>query len=128
MKLTYTILYVDNVHESVDFYTKAFGLKHKFTHEGGDYAEMETGSVTLAFCGHGLASQIVKTNYLKASHAKQIGSQISFYAENIQEAYENALKLGAKSIAAPEIKPWGWESAIVLDIDGHFVEFARELK
>ena len=60
MKLTYTILYVEDVHKSVEFYKKAFGLKHKFTHEGGDYAEMDTEGVTLAFCGHTLAGQIVK--------------------------------------------------------------------
>ena len=127
MKLTYTILYVNDVHKSVDFYKKAFAVKHKFTHEGGDYAEMDTGSVTLAFCGHQLASQIVKKNYQKATPTTQIGSQISFYADDVKSAYENAIQQGAKPIAPPEIKPWGWENAMVLDIDGHFVEFAKEI-
>lgn len=31
-------------------------------------------------------------------------------------------------VAEPEVKPWGWENAMVLDIDGHFVEFTREIK
>lgn len=128
MKLTYTILYVENVHNSVNFYQKAFGLKHKFTHEGGDYAEMDTGAVTLAFCGHTLAAQIVRGKYQKATHTNQIGSQISFYAEDIRYAYQEAIKAGAKPVAEPEVKPWGWENAMVLDLDGHFVEFAREIK
>lgn len=128
MKLTYTIFYVESVHKSVEFYQKAFGLKHKFTHEGGDYAEMDTGEVTLAFCGHGLAAQIVRRPYQKASPSNQIGSQISFYTENVLQAFEEAIKAGAKPVAEPEIKPWGWENAMVLDIDGHFVEFAREIK
>jgi lactoylglutathione lyase len=128
MKLTYTILYVDNVHKSVEFYQKAFGLKHKFTHEGGDYAEMDTGEVTLAFCGHALAAQVVKRAYLKATQSTQIGSQISLYADNVRSAYDEAIKAGASPVAGPEIKPWGWENAMVLDIDGHFVEFAREIK
>lgn len=128
MQLTYTILYVNGVSKSVEFYKSAFGLKHKFTHEGGDYAEMDTGSVTLAFCGHSLASQIVKRDYTKASQRHQIGSQISFYADNVATAYASALKAGAQGVAEPEVKPWGWENAMVLDIDGHFVEFAREIK
>lgn len=128
MRLTYTILYVENVHKSVEFYQKAFGLKHKFTHEGGDYAEMDTGAVTLAFCGHTLAAQIVKRSYQRATPSTQIGSQISLYADNVRSAYEEAIKAGAKAVAEPEVKPWGWENAIVLDIDGHFVEFAREIK
>lgn len=128
MKLTYTILYVNNVHKSVEFYKNAFGLKHKFTHESGEYAEMDTGSVTLAFCGHALANQIVKKDYHKASPSSQIGSQISFYADDVKSAYQAALKAGAKSVAEPELKPWGWENAMVLDIDGHFVEFAKEIK
>ena len=128
MKLTYTILYVENVHKSVDFYQRAFGLKHRFTHEGGDYAEMDTGSVTLAFCGHTLAGQIVKRSYQKATPTIQIGSQISLYSDDVGSAYSEAIKAGAQPVAAPEVKPWGWENAMVLDIDGHFVEFAREIK
>lgn len=127
MKLTYTILYVENVQKSIDFYQQAFGLKLRFIHEGGDYAEMETGSVTLAFCSHTLASQIVKRSYQKATQSTQIGSQISLYAEDVSSAYSESIKAGAIPIAEPEVKPWGWENAMVLDIDGHFVEFAGEI-
>lgn len=128
MKLTYTILYVNDVNKSVEFYKNAFGLTHKFTHEGGDYAEMDTGSVTLAFCAHNLAGQIVKRDYIHASQSSQIGSQISFYADDVKSAFLAAVKSGAKAVAEPEVKPWGWENAMVLDIDGHFVEFAKEIK
>lgn len=127
MKLSYTILYVTDVKKSVEFYQRAFNLKHKFTHESGDYAEMDTGAVTLAFCGHKLADQIVKKPYIKANQEHLIGSQISFEPYNLKAAYEAALHNGAKSLVAPEVKPWGWESAIVLDPDGHIVELAKEL-
>lgn len=55
MKLSYSILYVEDIQRTIKFYQEAFGLKHKFTHESGDYAEMNTGETTLAFCSHGLA-------------------------------------------------------------------------
>ncbi|MCL9682742.1 VOC family protein [Legionella maioricensis] len=128
MKLTYTILYVNNVNDSVEFYQNAFGIKNRFIHESGDYAEMDTGEVTLAFCAHNLAKDIIKQKYLKASQKQLIGSQISFEPHNLKEAYETALENGAKSIIPPEVKPWGWESAILLDLDGHIVEIAKELE
>jgi lactoylglutathione lyase len=128
MKLSYTILYVANVEKTVEFYRDVIGLKHKFTHESGDYAEMDTGAVTLAFCAHNLANQILKKDYTRASQSHLIGSQISFEPENLKDSYERALKKGAKSIAAPEVKPWGWENAIVMDPDGHIVELAKEIK
>src|SRR6185437_13213072 len=101
MKLTYVILYVNNVTDSVAFYQKAFGIKHRFIHESGDYAEMDTGEVTIAFCAHNLAKDILKQNYLKAAQGQLIGSQISFEPHNLKEAYETALENGAKSITAP---------------------------
>lgn len=127
MKLTYTILYVNNVADSVAFYQKAFGINNRFIHESGDYAEMDTGEVTLAFCAHNLAKDIVKQHYVKASQGQLIGSQISFEPEHLEEAYELALENGAKSIMPPEIKPWGWKSAILMDLDGHIVELAKEM-
>jgi len=127
MRLTYTILYVNDVKKSIEFYQKAFGLQHRFTHESGDYAEMETGAVTLAFCSHSLANQILKRPYINASQKNLIGAQISFEPANLKLAYETALMNNAQSLVPPEVKPWGWESAILLDPDGHIVELAKEI-
>lgn len=55
MKLGYVILYVANVPATVDFYEKAFGLQHRFLHESGQYAEMETGATALAFAAEEMA-------------------------------------------------------------------------
>lgn len=49
MKLGYVILYVADVGQTVDFYEAAFGLKRRFVHESGQYAELETGATALAF-------------------------------------------------------------------------------
>lgn len=49
MIFRYTILYVDDVPSSLDFYERAFGLKRGFMHEGGDYGELITGETKLAF-------------------------------------------------------------------------------
>ncbi|MEO1523627.1 MAG: VOC family protein, partial [Cyanobacteria bacterium J06633_2] len=49
MKLKYTILYVENVSATLNFYEQSFGLQTKMLHESGDYGELDTGETTLAF-------------------------------------------------------------------------------
>lgn len=128
MKLSYSILYVENIEKTVKFYQEAFGLKHKFTHEGGDYAEMETGETTLAFCCHELAHSILKTSYTKSSlQDVPIGSQITLAPDDVKKAYQKAIASGAVSISEPQVKPWNFEVAIVRDSDGHIVELAKNL-
>ncbi len=128
MKLSYVILYVNSVQDSTEFYSSALSLEHKFTHESGDYAEMVTGETVLAFCNHKLANDILKQDYVKASLSEiPLGSQITFAPGNVENAYHKAIDAGAKSVAAPEIKPWNFEVAIVQDCDGHIIEFAKNL-
>ena len=128
MKLSYVILYVKDVEASVTFYKQAFGLGHKFTHEGGDYAEMDTGETTLAFCNHNLAESLFNGNYEQTSLKDKVSvSQITLAPEDIKQAYKKALQAGAVSISEPQIKPWNFEVASVRDIDGHAVELAKNL-
>ncbi len=47
MKLGYTLLYVDNVEETMTFYSNAFGLEESFLHESKAYGEMKTGETKL---------------------------------------------------------------------------------
>jgi catechol 2,3-dioxygenase-like lactoylglutathione lyase family enzyme len=51
MQLGYTILYVADVLGTLAFYEAAFGLSRRFVHESDRYAELDTGSTTLAFVG-----------------------------------------------------------------------------
>ncbi len=39
----YTLIYVDDVVKTMNFYEKAFGLEAGFLHESKDYGEMKTG-------------------------------------------------------------------------------------
>ena len=128
MKLIYSILYVNDVERSVNFYEDAFGLKRRFLHESGQYAEMETGDTTLAFSGTSLAQSIVPTGYRENSrHEKPAGFQIALCPDDVGAAFLKALKAGAEKVSSPEVKPWGWESAVVRDLDGILVELAREV-
>ncbi len=48
MLFRYTILYVDDVVGTLEFYEKAFAFERGFLHETGDYGEIVTGSTKLA--------------------------------------------------------------------------------
>ena len=43
MILRYTIMYVENVEQTLSFYERAFGLERGMVHESGDYGELVTG-------------------------------------------------------------------------------------
>ena len=49
MKYAYTILYVEKVLETIQFYEKAFGFKQKFITDEKDYGELISGETTIAF-------------------------------------------------------------------------------
>lgn len=127
MKMGYVTLYVEDIPAAVDFYRKVLDLELHFMHESGHYAEMKTGETVLAFSHHKLAESLVPQGYQKATHSEPLGMQLGFEVKNVQEIYEKALAYGARDITPPEIKPWGFESAMVQDCSGHLIEFCREL-
>ena len=129
MKLSYVNLYVSDVQQSIAFYERAFGLTLRFLHEGGHYAEMETGTTTLAFCQHELAQDLHPGLYEKSTANKApLGAQISFEPEDVTTAYNVAVAAGAFPYSKPEWMPWGWESAFVRDKDGFLVELCKKVE
>ena len=67
MKLSYTIIYVDNAVKATEFYEKAFGLKTKFLHESNMYAEMDTGDTTLSFASNEMLKMNLGIEALKGT-------------------------------------------------------------
>ena len=66
MNFSYTIICVENVQETVDFYAKAFELEIGFLHESKQYAPIKTGATKLSFASNSLAeyneSDIIPNN------------------------------------------------------------------
>lgn len=126
MKLAYTILYVQDVHTSVAFYRDAFGLEVGFVHESGDYAQMETGSTSLAFSSHKLMTELQK-NPSRPDPAHPC-SEIAFTTPDVAAALKQALAAGAKVVQEPEEMPWGQTVAYVSDPDGFLVEICTPIQ
>ncbi len=120
MQLAYTILYVDDVRQSVAFYERAFALTPRFVHEGGDYGEMATGSTTLAFSSRSLMRQLGKHPQKASADAPCF--EVAFTTADVPLALERAVSAGAKLVQSPQQMPWGQTVAYVSDLDGFLVE------
>ena len=123
MKFGYTIIYVEDVSATLEFFETAFGLIRKFLHESGDYGELSTGETGLAFASFGQAKSNFPDGVSRLTESKQIpGFEIALVTENVQAAVEQAVKAGAKLIVPPEAKPWGQTVAYVQTPDAILVE------
>jgi lactoylglutathione lyase len=125
LRLGYTVFYVADVGKTVAFYTEAFGLRMRYMHPSGQYAEMETGETLLAFSGEALvrSSLLGEMNYHRnRPDGEPIGAQPAFIVDDLTEAIERALAAGAVLVTKPDAKPWGQTVAFVRDINGVLVE------
>ncbi|BDQ33473.1 VOC family protein [Pseudodesulfovibrio portus] len=120
MRFRYTILYVENVAETLEFYEHAFGLKTAFLHEGGDYGELGTGATALAFCSLSLLRRIGKTPAAPEPHRPCF--EIAFETEDVAGAMEKAVAAGATVVQEAEEMAWGQTTAYVSDMNGFLVE------
>lgn len=123
MKLGYTIIYVENVDTTVEFYEKAFGLKRRFVHESRQYAEMETGATVLAFTGDQLAAENVVKDFTKNQpDANPAAFEIAFTSDDVEADFAKAVNAGATVLKKPVVKPWGQTVGYVRDLNGVIVE------
>jgi lactoylglutathione lyase len=123
MQFGYTILYVRDVAASLELYERAFGQRRRFVHETGEYAELDTGTTTLALASHELAA----ANLGDAFQPAETGAsafEVCFVTDDVGAAYERAVREGAVPVTGPEKRPWGQDVAYVRDADGNLIELA----
>ena len=77
-----TVLYVDDVAATVDFYRRAFGLELRFSDESLGFAELATGGSTLAIAETGFVSKDGDDRVLRAHRTISIRSISSTKTSN----------------------------------------------
>ena len=125
MKFGYSILYVDDVASTLDFYGKAFGLATRYMHESGSYGELETGATALAFVSHTLLRQIGKTPQAPVLDAPT--GEIALVTDDVAAAVARAIDAGARLVQEAKAMPWGQTIAYVGDLNGFLVELCTPI-
>lgn len=126
MKFGYTILYVKNVEETLEFYQQAFGFARKMLHGSGGYGELETGDTTLGFADFAGMRELGKSP--AAANANAPSFELAFTTENVAEAVKKAVAAGAELMSEPADMPWGQTIAYVADLNGFLVEICTPIQ
>lgn len=128
IKFAYTILYVQDVAKTIEFYEQAFGFTRKFISPDNSYGELLVGETTLSFAATTLAKSNLKDGFLESSLAnKPFGIEIGFTTTNVDETLLKAVAAGATLVEQPKTKPWGQVVAYVRDLDGFLIEICTPM-
>ncbi|MFG0253640.1 MAG: VOC family protein [Rhodopirellula sp. JB053] len=125
MKFRYTILYVDNVADTLDFYCRAFGAEQKMLHESGEYGELATGETVLSFSSKKLMTDLGKNPGVVEASAPIF--EIAFETDDVPVALQKAIGAGAILVQDVEVMPWGQTICYVQDINGFLVEICTPI-
>jgi lactoylglutathione lyase len=127
MKFGYTILYVEDLMKTVEFYERAFGINRAEIHDG-QYAEMITGATKLAFAPRVSAAKLVGVPFQATGIERDPPPvEIGFVTDDVQAAFDKAIGAGAVRVKGPEKKPWGQVVAYVRDNNGFLVEICTPM-
>ncbi len=129
MKYAYTILYVENIIETIEFYERAFGFSRKFITPEKDYGELISGETTIAFASIALGNSNFKNGFEKITKAKKpFGVELAFTTEHIESDFQKAMNAGATEFEPLVEKPWGQKVGYVLDNNGFLIEICTPIK
>jgi len=129
MKYGYTIIYVKNVEETIEFYEKAFGFQRKFITPEKDYGELISGETTISFA----SIELGKANFKKGfeplqNTGKPIGVEMAFVTDAIETDFQKALEAGALVYENIVEKPWGQKVGYLRDNNGFLIEICTPIK
>ncbi len=126
MIFRYTILYVDDVSTTLDFFERAFDFERGFLHESGDYGELSTGETKLAFSSTELMRQLKKNPSAPKREAPIF--EIAFETDDVKSALKKALDAGASLVQDIRDEPWGQTTSYVSDPNGYLIEICSAVR
>ena len=119
MKFGYTIIFVEDIAKTVEFYQNAFGLEAQAVTP--NFAQMKTGETSIAFGAnsnerHELAGKLEYRD--NKPDQDPVGIQLSFTSEDVYSDFAKAVAAGATPVIEPNVKPWGQTVSRVRDLNG----------
>ncbi|KAB2073749.1 hypothetical protein ES319_A07G105600v1 [Gossypium barbadense] len=111
----YTVVYVENVAKSVDFYAKASGYNVRRLDESHRCGELESGQTTIAFTPkyQHETDKLTGAVQVPRSDSERTPMELCFVYSHVDTAYKRAV-----AVSQPEKKEWGQRVDYVRDIDG----------
>lgn len=111
-------LTVTGANEAIDFYKKAFGAQELYRMPGPNgkimHAELKIGESMLM-----ISEEMKEMGCTSPTTLKGSPVSIFMYVENVDKAFEQAIKAGAKAEKQPENMFWGDKYGSFVDPYGH---------
>uniref|UniRef100_A0ACD5YQB5 Uncharacterized protein n=1 Tax=Avena sativa TaxID=4498 RepID=A0ACD5YQB5_AVESA len=128
--LAYIVVYVKYVPVAADFYAAAFGYTVRRVDDSKKWAELDTGSTTIAFTPlHQRETDALTGEVQLPKSPRERGPvEICFDYPDVDAAYRRAVENGAEPVSAPEQKNWGQKVGYVRDVDGIIVRIGRHVR
>lgn len=116
-----TVIYVDDLPGTIDFYRRALGLEPRFYDEAAGFAELGAeGAIALA--AHRAGELMMPGAYNQ--HSKRVSAvEIAFYTGDVPAAFDRAVAAGALALTAPRVMPWGQTVAYAQSPEGTILGF-----
>ncbi|WP_058911412.1 VOC family protein [Entomohabitans teleogrylli] len=125
MQFAWTILYVDDVPQMLDFYHRAFGFEIRYLHDDKNWGELDTGATRLAFCSRKLLAQ--SGIAAGRSDYRHPTFELAFTTDDVAAALNQALEAGAHTVSGIETAAWGQTLCYVADPEHNLVEICTPL-
>lgn len=123
VRLDYTVLIVEDIDRSLDFYIDILGIP--LGHRSGGYAQLRTGPTRLALYTREAMQETLDTKLAPPS-PNAPAFEIGFIVEDVDATYTDFVSRGANSAAPPTTRSWGQRTAYLRDPDGHLVELVQQ--
>ncbi|CAM6108231.1 unnamed protein product [Calypogeia fissa] len=118
-KFAYTVVYVNDVGQSVEFYKKAFGISVRRLDHSQRWGELDSGETTIAFTPLEQRETAITGGVQTADLGEpRHNVELALNFDNVDEAFKHAVAMGAVPVAQPEDKPWSQRVGYVRDING----------
>ncbi|MDH2390819.1 MULTISPECIES: VOC family protein [Streptomyces] len=118
-------LYARNIDTLMAFYRDGLGfdILYRFPETGpGVFGTVVMGDYYITVSTYDVVRQATGMQNIGRTWRKQ--SELVVIVADVDAAYKQALKAGAKSLMAPKDQPWGERSAYVGDPEGNLVQLS----
>ena len=122
LKFGSTVIYIkDNIKETLDFYSRAFGFNVRYYDDNLRFGELELNETTIMIASYAAGEFMVGSSFREWLSDKPNNVEIAFITDNVAGAYSKAIAAGAKKALEPKTFPWGQEAAYVYIIEGTLI-------